>query len=255
MSTSNFDPIQSVIRSGDVIEIIKNLEGATLAEIYREADVSKSTAYHHLRTLESMGYVVENDGVYDLGLKYLDVAGYVRDQLPLYRFGREATESLAERTGELAVLTSENMGKSVYIYQIHGNNSVNYGSHLGTRLDMHASAAGKAMLAQIKPDRLDRFLNDHELFSHTHHTITQEEELRDELTRIRERGIALDDEERILGMRGVAAPIIDERRGDLLGAIAIGGSTITIDDNVFRETYPNIVKAHARSIEIPATYA
>lgn len=248
-------PIQTVERACDLLEILKELDGATLTEVAEEADISKSSAYNHLHTLLDRGYVEREEDTYQVGLKWLGLAGYARDNHPLYQIGREATMNLAKETGEVAALTTENGGKSVYLYQIQGENAVKYGSHLGTRLPLHATAAGKAMLAHLSSAELHDIIDRHGLAQFTEQTITHRDVLEDELATVREQGYSIDDEERIVGMRGIGAPITDESNGGLLGALAIGGSTVNIQGTKFTEKFPTIVIRHARNIEISATYS
>ena len=255
MDSGHFTRIQSVERSCRLLEALKELEGATLTELATATGISKSSVYNHLQTLATEGYVTQHGNEYRGGLKWLNLAGHARDRHPLYQVGRAATASLAEETGQVAALTTENGGKSVYLYQQRGQHAVEYGSHLGTRLHMHATAAGKAMLAAMTEQRRDAIIDRHGLPELTAQTITDRGTLDDELARTRERGYAIDDEERIAGMRGIGAAITDESEGGLLGAVAIGGSTIAIRDENFEHTFPELVTTHARTIEISASYS
>lgn len=255
MAEAQFSRIRAVERTCDLLEVLKETGGASLTEVARQAGVSKSSAYNHLQTLLERGYVEKEDDTYRVGLKWLDLVGQARDGHRLYQIGRDATISLADQTGEVAALTTENGGKSVYLYQIQGENAVQYGSRLGIRLHMHATAAGKAMLAHMSGAAVDAIIERHGLPRLTQHTITTRRELDEELALIRDRGYSVDDEERIIGMRGIGAPIIDESDEGLLGAIAIGGSTVNIQGERLTDTFPNVVMSHARTIEISATYA
>lgn len=255
MAQIDFERIQSVERTCDLLEVLRELDGATVTEVAETAGIAKSSVYNHLQTLVDNGYVTQDGTTYRIGLKWLDLAGFERDHHVLYRAGRNATARLAERTRQLAALTTHNLGKSVYLYQVRGDDAVNYGSHLGVRMHMHTSAAGKAMLAEMDATDRERVIEEHGLPELTGQTITDRAALNRELSQIREQGYAIDDEERMVGMRGVAAPIISDADGQLLGALAIGGSSVNITDDRLEDGFTTMVREHARIIEISASYS
>jgi DNA-binding IclR family transcriptional regulator len=104
----------------------------------------------------------------------------------------------------------------------------------GTRVPLHVSAMGKALLAWSggPPEadaKLERF---------TPHSITSSSRLTRELERIREQGYSLNDEERNLGVRAVAVPMLDaEERA--VAAIALQGPTVRLTDR----RIPKLVKS------------
>jgi len=78
---------------------------------------------------------------------------------------------------------------------------------IGNRVPLHATGAGKALLAWLAPDRRDALVERSELRAHTMRTITEKPALRRALEEIRERGYSIDDEEFDEGVRCVAAPV------------------------------------------------
>jgi IclR family acetate operon transcriptional repressor len=74
---------------------------------------------------------------------------------------------------------------------------------------MHASGVGKALLAQMDEDRLDRILTAQRFERFTKYTLTDLGHLRENLIEVREVGYSVDDEEKNLGMRCIAAPVFD----------------------------------------------
>ncbi|WP_245779502.1 IclR family transcriptional regulator [Halostagnicola kamekurae] len=88
----------------------------------------------------------------------------------------------------------------------------------------------------------------------TDKTITDRSALKDQLEEIRERGYAIDDEERVIGMRCVAAPICDENDRPI-GAISVSGPTNRFDDDIFKAEIPKNVLSTANVIEVNMTYS
>ncbi len=89
---------------------------------------------------------------------------------------------------------------------------------------MHASGIGKALLSYKSPERLRRNYLRKKLERFTQNTITDPEQLLLELKRTRDAGYAIDDEERELGMRCIAAPILDSF-GETVAGISVSGPT------------------------------
>ncbi len=93
-------------------------------------------------------------------------------------------------------------------------------TQVGNRVPLHATGAGKALLAALPAARRDGVLDRLELRPYTPHTIVDPAALRRALEEIRERGYAIDDEEYDDGVRCVAVPVMGGPN-ELIGAISI----------------------------------
>jgi DNA-binding IclR family transcriptional regulator len=183
------------------------------------------------------------------------MGGAARSRSKLYSFAKPAVDELAEETGELAMLTVENGGRPIYLYQSWGNRAITTDSHVGIQLPLHCTATGKATLAQLQQSRVKEIIEEHPLPQETPNTITDPEMLFNELDTIREDGIAFDDEERISGMRGIAVPITVSGESETIGAIGVTGPVSRLTDHVFRDEIPSLIVSLARMIEVDATYS
>ncbi len=100
----------------------------------------------------------------------------------------------------------------VVVGQAEGHASVRAFFRLGQRLPLHATAAGKSILAAAGPAFRGALLAQvryEPLGVRTHRT---ERALMDDIAQIIERGYAVDNEEHTTGMRAVAAAIYNEWR-------------------------------------------
>jgi len=237
------------------LETLEDHESADLSELTENLEMAKSSVYNHLQTLEQVGYVKKSGDRYHLDLGLLSLGGVARDNEKLYSLGKETTDELANKTKELAALTTQHNGRSIYLYKAEGENATSYDSRLGVQLPLHCTAAGKAILAHVSEERKIRILNRQSLDQYTENTITKQSELEDELERIYEQGFSLDDEERIDGMRGVGAPIVDNSNNTVLGAIAVGGPTSRLFGTWFKDDLPDIVQRYAKEAGISATFS
>jgi len=95
------------------------------------------------------------------------------------------------------------------------------------RVLLHSSGAGKALLAHMEPARRQRLISTMALPRETQRTITDRARLEAELDEVRTLGYAVDDEEHALGLRCVAAPVLDEF-GRAVAAISVSGPSVRI---------------------------
>lgn len=253
MATKEFEaPIKATERSFAIIEEIRRRDGARLTELADHFGMSKSTIHEHLATLVEAQYLRRDGDEYSIGLKFLTLGGHARQQQEFYDVVRTEVDELVEETGEAAKFAVEEYGRGIYLYQSRGEKAVQTDSHVGTRVYLHSSALGKTMLAHLPDQRVDEIITEWGLPGRTEYTITDEDELYDELSHIRNRGYAIDNEERILGLKCVAAPV--KRNDELLGAISVSGPTKRFADDEVINELADLVQNTARVIEINAKY-
>lgn len=245
-------PIKATERSFQIVEEIRQRDGAGVTELATHFGVSKSTIHEHLTTLTEMNYLCRDGNEYHVGLRFLSLGGYSRRQQELYKLARPEIDDLAEETGESAKVVVEEHGRGVYLYQARGERAVQTDAHDGTRVHLHSTGVGKAILSHLPAERVDRIIEQWGLPGRTEETITDQNELHAELAQIREREYAVDNEERIRGLRCVAVPVM---RGDeVMGGISVSGPTKRFDQNEFIEELAGLLQNTARVIEINAKY-
>lgn len=254
-TTDDDQPVKSLGTAIRVLEAVEAMGTPGVTEIAAEVDVAKSTVFDHLKTLEAHQLVVKtDDNSYRIGLRFLDFGGRVRNELELYQIARDEVEKLAESTGELVNLVVEEHGLGVYIDYVRGAESINLDTYVGKREHLHSTAFGKAMLAYMPKDRVDEIVRRHGLPSETEATVIDRSDLDEGLEVVRERGFAVDREERLAGLRCVAAPILSDGTG-VVGAVSISGPTSRLHDDRLMNELADEVKRTANIIEINLTYS
>jgi DNA-binding IclR family transcriptional regulator len=241
--------IKSVEASLKILEYIHEQGAAGVTEIANEVELTKGTVYCHLNTLQEKRFIVREDDSYRIGLRFLGFGGKRVIQNKIHRFGKPEVDDLVEETGETVQICVEEQGKGIYIYQSRGEKAVQTDSYIGTERHLHATAFGKVILAYMSKERVEEILDSYGLPPVTEETITDRNELFDQLERIRERGIAFDDGEQIEGIRCVAGPVFGPD-DEILGAISLSGPTKRISDDQYRQEVPHLIKQTARVIEI-----
>ncbi|WP_339106188.1 IclR family transcriptional regulator [Haloterrigena salinisoli] len=236
----------------EIIATLQSMDGASLAELANELEFAKSTIHSHLATLESNEYVVRNDNVYELSLKFLEHGMFVKNNRPIARVGNPILEDLADETGEVAWLIVEEHGKAVYLDKAMGEKAVQTHARVGGRAQLHHLATGKLILAYLPDERVEEIIARHGLPELTPNTITDPDELKAELEQIRADGIAINDKETVNGLRAIAAPVLGD--DTIYGGISISGpaNRLTID-RCHNEIEPLLLEA-TNELELKLQY-
>ncbi|MFC6864220.1 IclR family transcriptional regulator [Halomicroarcula sp. GCM10025817] len=241
-------PVQTTAKTLEIIEAIKSLGGAGVTELADEVAMGKSAVHNHLSTLEEYEYVSKADGEYSLGLRFLEIGGYTRKEMDLFGIAKPQVDELAEETGELVNVAVEEHGRCVYLYRSRGTKAVNLDIYAGLRAAMNTTALGKSMLAHMPDARVDEILAEGSFEPATANSITGPAELREEFSKIRAQGYAVDDEELMKGLRCVSAPILSD--GEVVGAISISAPTSRLKGKRLEEEFPDQVISAANVIEL-----
>lgn len=231
-----------------IIELLEESDGAGVTEIADSMDLTKSTVYKHLQTMVHHDFATKRGDTYHIGLRFLYYGMYARRQQPLYELLDGRIHELAEETGELVWCQTHENGQCVYLYGAAGNRSVYPPERVGNRTPMHQLAGGKAMLAHFSDDEIDRIIDKHGLDAATPNTITNRNQLHDELELVRERGYAFNHEEATLDLYAVATAILDPD-GTVLGSIGISGPKHRLQGELIETTLPKVLLGTANEIE------
>lgn len=237
-----------------IIELLRDRNGATVTEVATETGLAKSTASAHLNSLMELEYTVRDGNVYRLSTQFLSLGHHVRYSSPARVMSKDIVSELAEETNERAQFVVEEFGKGAYIHCFSGSRGVRTDSAIGKRIHLHATAAGKAILAFTPEERVDEILDKWGLPEVTPRTITTREGLFEELESVRERGFGINDEETIEGLRSIAVPVKDSQ-GTVLGALGISGPTHRMKGDWFYEEIPDLLLAMVNELELNLKYS
>lgn len=203
--------IKSLDRAMEVFEFLSEAQGKSLAMISSEMGQSAATVYRILVTLEGRGLVEfdPSEQLWYIGAQAFVIGARFLRRTSLVDRARPILRKLMEETGETANLGIEREGAVLFISQVETHATIRAFFPPGTLSPMHASGVGKVLLAQMDEDRLDRILTAQRFERFTKYTLTDLGHLRENLIEVREVGYSVDDEEKNLGMRCIAAPVFD----------------------------------------------
>lgn len=231
--------IGAVENTFEILEAIQALDGARNIDIAEYTGMSKASVHKHLNTHQEAGFITEEDGVYQLGFRFLDIGEWVRERIQGKAYIQTALDKLVEETNEIAHFMMEEHGQAAIVYRRQGREGVNTQSRSGKRLPMNQNAAGKAMLAHRSDSFVEAVIERHGLPKSTEYTITDRDRFYEELATIRERGYAFNEEESSLGIHAVSVPVLTD--GEVRGACSVLGPKRRLSGEYFREEIPDLL--------------
>jgi len=216
--------IKSLDRALNVFAYLSEEQGKPLTVLAEETGQSPATVYRILITLQGQGLVEFDpaEQVWHIGPRAFVIGSRFLRRTSLVDRARPVMRRLMEITGETANLGVEREGMVLFLSQVETHESIRAFFPPGTLSQMHASGIGKALLANIETTLQARLLRDMTLTRYTPHTITTVEGIIQDLANIRSAGYALDNEEKNLGMRCIAAPVFDYNR-EVVAGISVSG--------------------------------
>lgn len=248
MVTSNMTKkgLTTVEKAFEIIEILLQFERAGVSELAEEFDMPESTVHGYLATLVDQGYLAKEDDKYMVSVRFLDIGERARANRDIHEVAQQHMEELSESTGENSHLVIEENGQGVMIQKIR--NSIDLGLHEGIRVPLHATAAGKVLLANMPAEKRERLLDELHFEPCTDETITEYEQMEAELEKVRERGVGFNREEFASGVNAVGAPIFVD--GNVMAGITVTGPSNRMQGDRFEEELPRKLLEVANIIEI-----
>lgn len=223
--------VQSVARAAVLLDLVADAgtAGLGVTEIAGRLNVAKSTALSLARTLSHAGLLrpIEPGPRYVLGLNLLRLGDLVGQQTSIAELGLPLLRELSTATGMTARLAMNEDGFPVFLERIDGVGSIRFHAPLGQREEPHATAAGKALLAEMSEGEVRAVIERAGMPIHTSKTLTDVTQLLEDLARVRAMGFATDDEEEAEGVFCVGAAFFDHQ-GRCVGALSITGLKVEV---------------------------
>lgn len=193
----------------------------TLADLVERTGLPKTTLHRACWKLVELEMLEHDDGGFRVGTKMFAL-GCMNPELRRLRvLAMPYMHELVAATGQVCNLGVLSGRAALLVDEIFGTKAAASPKMMGSRLALHATAIGKALLLERDEAEIDAILGSAPLRAYTKHTIVRPEMLRRHLDAAREDGVVLSRGEWRLGTSGVAAPVL--RDGETVAAIAIVG--------------------------------
>lgn len=183
--------------------------GLGVSELAKQLKIGKSTVHGITSSLEEMGVLVRDpvDKRYNVGYTLLELGRKTYGRIELREIARGPMERLMEKAGETIFLGIINGDHITILDVVESHNEMKITSPPGTRLPLLAGATGKVFLGLLDEKRAKEVIRKVGLKKFTSKSVTDPRKFFTEAEEARERGYAIDDEEYLVGVRAIAAPI------------------------------------------------
>jgi DNA-binding IclR family transcriptional regulator len=224
--------VSAVERALAILRCFEKEEEWSLSEIVGELGLNKSTVHAILGTLTEHRFLLRDPGTlrYRLGPAPIRLGFLAREQLDIRRVARRHVESLVRETQKSVLLGMFQDDRIVVIDKVDPVGVMHVPATIGQQFPFSTGSFGRVFLAWMAESEIDRLLDRYGLEAYTPATITDPDEYKAELARVREQGFAVDDrEEYLLGVRAVSVPLfgVGER---VVAALTVVGFTARRDD-------------------------
>jgi len=219
--------IPNLGKACEVLDLVADTPGGLqLKVISAKLEIPRTTALRITQTLLDAGFLAESeDGHLTMGTSLVHIGVKALDNLDMRSFARPVLKALSTDTGESSHLALLNGDKSLLVEVADSPHPVRIASRPGTLVELHCSATGKVFLALSIPEPRT-FCKTLELTSHTHNTDSTVDDVLASIEQTRKQGYAMDEEEYVLGVRCIAAPV-KNAFGKTIAAVGITASTST----------------------------
>jgi DNA-binding IclR family transcriptional regulator len=208
----------------------------TLAELVARMDLPKATVHRLLINLEA-AQLLKRDLT---GKRYVPGDRLTRFSLRAVVFSarmspvRAILERLVEEIGESVNLGVLDGTSVAYVQRVECNWPLRTHLSAGSRVPLHCTATGKLFLALMPTARKDALLDEIELRAYTPNSFTNRKRLDEELERIRNERLAVNNEEFMVGAVGLSVPLIGID-GEMIAGLALHAPVARLSVNGARE--------------------
>ena len=224
--------IQVIERMFSLIDVLASREEAiSLKEISEKTGLHPSTTHRILNDL-AVGRFVDRPeaGSYRLGMRLLELGNLVKARLDVREAAIGPMRELHKLTHQPVNLSMRQGDEIVYIERTYSERSgMQVVRAIGGRAPLHLTSVGKLFLAQDDAQRVRAYASRTGLAGHTRNSITELAPLERELARVNQYGTARDDEELELGVRCMAAGILDDQ-GRLIAGLSISAPADRLEE-------------------------
>lgn len=235
--------------------VLKSFSASNLtwgvADLAAHLSLSTSSTHRILSTLADEGILDQDPatGRYRMGLTAFDMVAAMPKQRTLHEAVLVSMTELRARTGETVQVGVLDGREVVYVERLESPHTLRVFTELGRRAPAHRTGSGKAILAFLPARQRESLLDDWQLDAATEYTITNIDDLREQIRVIRRIGYAENRQESELGVVSVAAPIRNET-GSAVASLSLAGPSERMDPNRVRYAEAVMIMARAVSLQM-----
>ncbi len=224
--------VQVIERMFALIDVLASREEAiSLKEISEKTGLHPSTTHRILNDLATGRFVDRpQPGSYRLGMRLLELGNLVKSRLNVRDAALLPMRDLHKLIQQPVNLSVRQGDEIIYVERAYSERSgMQVVRAIGGRAPLHLTSVGKLFLAADDPLRVRAYATRTGLTGHTKNSLTQLPVLERDLSRVRQYGVARDNEELELGVRCMAAGIYDDQ-GRLIAGLSISAPAERLEE-------------------------
>jgi len=231
MGKATYYQIKSIVKAFRLMELLVTKNEFQLAELCQLLQFPKTTVHRMLLTLESLGYVEQNPQSlgYMASIKIFELGGKVAQNLNLIQIAKPLMIKLSEKTGETINLGILDGTDVICIDKVESKQHLKIDQPIGYRTKAYQTGMGKAILAYLSEEERAGLFAKHTVSTGTSKSLKTVSAIVKNLKKVREQGYAVDNEEYIIGVRCVGAPIFDHN-SKVVAGLSIAGPALRIKE-------------------------
>jgi DNA-binding IclR family transcriptional regulator len=240
--------VEAVLAALHVMDCFLDVPTLGIKQIMDATGFTRNRVMRLTGTLVHKGYLAldEASRAYSLGTKIISLSKVYEPHQEIVMQVKPVLKQIAYHTGEsVSFYIREGFDRVVLVRQ-EGTQAIRYTVSEGQRMDLHAGAGGKVLLAFASDDVVSSFLSKRTMEKHTQQTITTKKKLLAELKKIQKQGFASSRGERVPDAYAIAAPVFDAA-GGLIGALGVAGPAGRFTSSV-RKSHQRMILDHARRL-------
>lgn len=216
----------------DVLLAFRSGRPRSVTELSRQLDLPPSSVYRALVTLHEGGYLYREPGAtaYQVGPRVHELIDAVFGRFAIRDTSLPYLHQLAADIGETVALSVPVGWYSVRIAVVEGWRELTYSLPLGETWPLHIGASGRAILAFMSDEEIERYLDERDFRKYTHRTARNVRQVWSDITLTRSQGYVLGRGEVYLEARSIAFPI-SNRGNRSIAAVTVSGPAVQFDPN------------------------
>lgn len=215
----------------------------TVAKTAQLTGLTRAASRRYLLTLQKYGYVESDGKFFNLAPRVLRVGYSYLASIPLPELAQPVLNKMRDKTREAVSVAILDGNEIVFIARAVPQRIMAVRTNVGTRFPAHCTAMGRVLLSALPDAELQRLLKGAKLKKLTPATITDSGKLRAAISRVRERGYAIVNEELEIGLRTIAVPLRNFH-GAITAAMSISVQSATMTPaEMERELLPLLLES------------
>lgn len=242
--------VQSLERAFDILDCFDYEHTSfTLNELAEKTGLNKATTRRLAYNLEARGFLQQDPGnkAYQLGMHLFELGRYVLSNMELRTCARPHLENLSKQLGATVLCSIPSDDFWIVIEKFFGYHTISMPSEVGTRRQISSGLQGQIFLAGMDDESVHKILIKHPLQAYTPFSLTDNAKYWPRLRKVRENGYAIESEEYMEGLMGIAVPVKNHRK-QTVASVLVGLPAKRSEDKVYIESVVNLIKAIGNQI-------